>query len=517
MSPTFTRRLGAVPDRVWLIGIVLMGFALRLNQLGAQSLWNDEAFGWLLATLPLDEGLEWMLTDFVHPPLHYWLLHLVTQLGQSEFLLRLPSALLGLVSIPLIYQLGRAMPGETDRARAVGLLAAALLAINPFHLWFSREARSYQLVFLLALLMLYLFHYLLKHRNYWLPFVVVSALAYVTHYFAVFLTAVQFIYILWDFRRHHRFFRRWFLAQVLAFVPLAIWLTILFFRGITGAGIGWIPQATPLAPLLTLWNFSLLYVERAAWWDILALPLLTVGLVLGLWPRQRRRLLALWLFVPLLTLLFLSQAIGLNLYVDRFLIICLPAFVLLLARGFNQIRRQWLRTAAIAALLLFTTVAMTRIFVDPRLAKQDWRSTITTVLQSRQPEDLIVLQHATSIVPAVYYEPPSNRWASVQSGSEDHSWSLILDRTDLEPWTFLFPNAESDPWAGALGTVAPRRLWLVYFDRSMSNHAVTINRPWDIYTEADKATVAWLDRHRDRVLEHYSFAVIDVLLVEVSP
>ncbi len=517
MSQTLSRKLGAVPDSVWLVAIILIGCALHLTQLGDQSLWWDEVFSWLVATVPLDEGVEWMLTDFAHPPLYYWLLHLVTQLGQSEFILRLSSALLGLVSLPLIYQLGRAMPGDADKAPAVGLLAAALLAINPFHLWFSREARSYQLVFLLALLMLYVFHYLLKQHNYWLPFIAVSALAYITHYFVVFLTAVQLIYILWDFRKHHRFFRRWFLAQALAFVPLTVWLAILFLRGSIGANIGWIPQAAFLAPLLTLWNFFLLYVERVAWWDILALPLLAVGLVLGLWPRQRRRLLAIWLFMPLLILLLLSRTIGVNLYIDRFLIICLPALIVLLARGLTQIRRRRLRTAAVAVLLLLTLIATSRIFVDPRLAKQDWRGAIGTVLHNRQPEDLIVFHHISGIIPTVYYEPSPNRLTSAQLGPEGHAGSLVLDRTSLEPWAFLFPSTTDQPWAEALKGSAPRRLWLIYGDRSTSNHAVTMSQPWDIYTEADSATAAWLDAHRDRVLEHHSFAAIDVLLVELSP
>jgi hypothetical protein len=169
------------------------------------------------------------------------------------------------------------------------------------------------------------------------------------------------------------------------------------------------------------------------------------------------------------------------------------------------------------ALLLLTTVATTRIFVDPRLAKQDWRGAFATVHQARQPGDLVVLHHATSIVPAIYYEPPANKWASVPSGSDDHSWSLILGQTTLEPWNYLFPASSGDPWADVLGTSSPGRLWLIYLDPTMSNHAVTMSRPWDIFAEADEATVAWLGAHRDRVLEHHSFAGVDVLLVGLSP
>ena len=53
MSQTLTRRLCVVPDTRWLAAIILVGFALRIAQLGDQSLWNDEAFSWLISTLPL--------------------------------------------------------------------------------------------------------------------------------------------------------------------------------------------------------------------------------------------------------------------------------------------------------------------------------------------------------------------------------------------------------------------------------------------------------------------------------
>ncbi len=58
--------------------------------------------------------------------------------GTSEFALRLPSALLGAASVPLIFLLGRRVYGP-----AVGLAVAVVLALHGFHIFWSQNARMY--------------------------------------------------------------------------------------------------------------------------------------------------------------------------------------------------------------------------------------------------------------------------------------------------------------------------------------------------------------------------------------
>jgi len=122
--------------------VTLLAAAVRLCGLGVQSLWLDEAFSHLFATLPLDMVWQAMIVDAVHPPLYYLLMRLVVALvGGSEFALRFPSALAGVLTVALLYRAGRAWSG----GRAAGW-AALLLALNPFHIWYSQEARMYALL-----------------------------------------------------------------------------------------------------------------------------------------------------------------------------------------------------------------------------------------------------------------------------------------------------------------------------------------------------------------------------------
>jgi uncharacterized membrane protein len=475
--------------------ICWLGFIPRVAGLGDQSLWFDEAFSWLVASRSLVQGLQIALENFVHPPLYYLLLHPVALLDQGEFALRFPSVLFGLLGIPLMYRLGRELPGDPARARQVSLLAAALLAVNPFHVWFSREARNYELVFLLALLMLYLFHLLLKGRTRWTAFVVVSALAYLTHYFTLLLALAQFVYFLLSFRRRYRLFRRWVLAQTLAFAPLALWLVALFTQDNKSMGIAWIPKPTLLTPLLTFWNFALLYGERWLSWGVVVLPLFAITLILGFRPRQRRTLLATWLVIPPFSVLLISWALGRYLYVDRYFITSLPAFVLVLARGIATVPgrppyRRWLAGGTAALLLAASVLSVAQILWDPALAKADWRYAGALLQANYKEGDRVVLRVVEDTVPLHYYAP-------------DVDWTFATNRPEANPW----PEIEE----------GYRRLWLVWGNPHASNHLPVASRPFDIYAEADPETLAWLSAHREEIVAEWNPSGLTVILVQCSP
>ena len=136
--------------RPWalLLALVALGLGLRLARLGAQELRGDEAFSYLVAIRPAGEIAPALLAmGDPHSPLHYLLLHACIALGgASEFAMRLPSALLGTLAIPLAWALGRASGGGRRRA---GFLAALAAVAEPM-LWISQDLRSQHLIALLA-------------------------------------------------------------------------------------------------------------------------------------------------------------------------------------------------------------------------------------------------------------------------------------------------------------------------------------------------------------------------------
>ena len=130
-----------------LVGVLLLAAALRWERITAQSLWNDEGNSARLSERSLELIIAGTASD-IHPPLYYLLLRGWRELvGDSEFGLRSLSALSDLLTVALAAATGRWL---WPRRRAVALLAAALLALNPALVYYAQEARMYALLALLV-------------------------------------------------------------------------------------------------------------------------------------------------------------------------------------------------------------------------------------------------------------------------------------------------------------------------------------------------------------------------------
>ncbi len=147
---TAVRGLSSV---VLLIALLLLAFGLRAHRIGDQRVWWDEGWSVWAARFPVAGILRETGHD-VHPPLYFTLLHVWRAgSGDSEAGLRLLSAFLGLLTVAATYALGRSMARgllPPRAARAVGLLAALLLAVSRFAIAWSQEIRMYALATLLG-------------------------------------------------------------------------------------------------------------------------------------------------------------------------------------------------------------------------------------------------------------------------------------------------------------------------------------------------------------------------------
>jgi mannosyltransferase len=185
----------------WIVaGLTLLAAALRFATLGVQAYHHDEivtasrilrgGFGHAMDAVGFSESA---------PPLYYALAWVWTQVtGTGEFGLRSLSAVAGVATVPVAYLIGIEL-----RGRRTGLMAAALVAVNPMLLWYSQEARAYALLVLLcAVSLLYCVRALRRgSRRDFVLWGVASGLALSSHYFAVFVVAVEAIWLL---RRHGR-------------------------------------------------------------------------------------------------------------------------------------------------------------------------------------------------------------------------------------------------------------------------------------------------------------------------
>ena len=136
----------AVVQRWWVLGVICAaGLALRWPSPDRQ-LEYDEVVSLLFARMDLGTMLQATAADTM-PPLYYALLHFWQLPGESLFHARLLSVILGVLTIPLLYLLGKRLLDE-----GTALAGAALLALSPFHVFYSHYTRMYALLTLLSVL-----------------------------------------------------------------------------------------------------------------------------------------------------------------------------------------------------------------------------------------------------------------------------------------------------------------------------------------------------------------------------
>lgn len=491
-----------------MVAIILLGLALRLYRLGAQSLWLDEAFSLWAASFPMHLSLQILVGDAVHPPLFYLQLRLAMLAGQDEFFLRLPTAFFGVAAIPLIYVVGRRFFGV-----GAGLLAALLLSLSPLHVWYSQEARMYTMSAFLALLCMYFFLRvaggLSRATPYWKDWFALglcSALAYITHYFTLFLPLAQLVFIICTFRQNHRLFRKWVLCQALAFAPLVPWLWAVYHREALSFGIGWIPRPTLLDIPLTLWNFSLGYTGQARLFSwglsprLIGLAFFALAFLNGV--RQalfgKVGLLAVfWLALPLAIDFIIS--LRLPLYVDRHFLIALPAYLILVAGGARNTWRMgdgwraWRFTLGLA-LVLSATLSLPAVYQDPAYAKEDWRAAARYIEREEKAGDALALRQYQLTLPFDYY------------------YRGALERDVITTNRVTKPPAEI--------AAGHERLWLVYrlprpavhLQVEYGGDAVQVEE-----LEEEPEVLAWLEAHRGGLRAEKLFHGVYILLYDLKP
>lgn len=213
-----------------IVVLTALGALLRFPTLDRQSFWLDE-----LVTVDL---LHHGLGDVVHqiprteatPYLYYVVAWIWGQaFGLGEVGLRSLSAVAGTATIPVAY-----LAGAVLVSRRAGLVAAALVAVNPFLVWYSQEARAYALLGLLSAGSVLAFGHALRGGQRALAaWALVCAVAVATHYFAVFLVAAEAAWLLVRLRPVLRVV----LATLVPAAVLAVHLPLVFAQRGNGEAV----------------------------------------------------------------------------------------------------------------------------------------------------------------------------------------------------------------------------------------------------------------------------------------
>jgi uncharacterized membrane protein len=143
-------------DSRWISVLVIttLGAALRFYCIlfAEQDLQLDESYSVYANSLPIREGWNFISND-THPPLYWLILKAWTYwFGDSLTILRMPSVLFGLMTVPMVYYLANSLFN-----RRAAFFAMLLTAISPVLIYYSNEIRSYSLLILMVTLSTILF------------------------------------------------------------------------------------------------------------------------------------------------------------------------------------------------------------------------------------------------------------------------------------------------------------------------------------------------------------------------
>ena len=232
-----TRLQRNIPIDLWLLFILIVSAILLFYDLGGRALWWDEIINIYIEQQPIPLIFA-SLSDTpdvyhdIHPPLYHLIMHYwIKYVGTSDFAMRFPSAVFGLISVGMVYAIGQAL-----HSRLLGRVAAYLTAIAPGGIMYLRMGRYYAFTCLLGLLSTWLFIKLWRspQRWLWLSYLIAALALYYTDYLGVGVLGGHVIFALWYGRHENRGklfrFLGLHLLIVLAYLP---WIPFVF------AQVGW--------------------------------------------------------------------------------------------------------------------------------------------------------------------------------------------------------------------------------------------------------------------------------------
>jgi uncharacterized membrane protein len=228
----------SLPENAWdsknlkvtlaLLAILLLAGALRVYDLGGESVWVDEAISVADAHRPLGEVFFQVpsKTPNLTPPLHtIFLKGWISLLGDSPVAIRAPSVAFGIAAVAIVFLVGLELGGA-----GLGLAGAFLSAISYFLIRYSQEARMYSLLVLLSAASYYFFTRMVRRGEKGFAVTgsaVCTVLLLYTHQHGAFIPLAQGVTLLCLWRRTERVRLRWLSGQALAAVAFAPWLPTL--------------------------------------------------------------------------------------------------------------------------------------------------------------------------------------------------------------------------------------------------------------------------------------------------
>lgn len=393
-----------------LSGILSLAFVFRLISIN-QSLWLDEAINVLAVK---NFGFFQMLTTYAqadfHPPGYFIILWVWTRLfGYSEIAVRAPSIIFSLLTVYLVYLIGKKVFSKN-----VGLTAALLLAVNPLHIYYSQEARMYALAAFSSAISFFIFIKLVKEEKINIYFLIASnLLVLLSDYVAYLIFPAQLLFLIVA-KKNITLFKRWLLSFIASVLIMVIWLPVFINQLNIGIATSMnIPGWKEIVGSSSLKALALTFVKfiigRFTIQDknIYALFFTPVGLIFGYLIYKgvkasdlfSKRLLILWIATPIILGILISFITPVYSY-SRVLFLIVP-FIILISIGLCSLDIR-IKKVFFLAVFIIEIFCSTAYLTNPVFQREDWKG-LNNFMSNVSGGTKILLESNGLFPPLEYY------------------------------------------------------------------------------------------------------------------
>lgn len=415
--------------------ILLLGLLLRLISLN-QSLWLDEAINIIAAKQYsfFDLITKYAVADF-HPPGYLIFIWFWGRIGGFwEIWMRIPSVVFGILTIWIVYLIGKKLYSKT-----VGLISAFLLATNPLHIYYSQEARMYVLAALAVAINFYFLIKLLKEEKVGLAILVLSNLFVLcSDYVAILIFPAQLIYLL--IYRENKVIVFWFKGILIALILSIWWLPVFLSQLHTGSVAsanlpiwksvvgGFDIKSLALTPVKFIIGRISISDKLVYFLTLIPICLFTFFLIIkGILDIKGRfrGLIIVWLLLPIIIATLISFIIPVYSYFR--LIFVLPPYVILIALGIISYQNK-LRYLLLGVVLVIQIISSSVYLLNVNFQREDWRG-LVRYLASVAGKSPVYFESSGTLPPFDYY---TNGYLNAKGALKNFPARSESDLIDLE-------------------------------------------------------------------------------------
>jgi uncharacterized membrane protein len=436
-----------------LLCLTILGTFLRFYNLGYNSLWLDEASTYTFATMSLPGIWQATTGGEFNPPLFYWIEHVMLVFGNNEFILRFVPALLGVLTIPLAYLIGKEFYD-----RNAGIIAAAAVTFSPFLIFYSQEARAYSMMLFFVAAAMVVFLKALKSNDLkeWALFGVFSALAFWSHFYGFVLVASLVLFALYKQAGKIR-------NDITAIKPLAVAVgifTILCLPLII-VTIQLFSRRTASAPTFGIQGIGLIFetFRQISGSSDIAMVLLFILFIVGvgyalLTDRDKGIFLISMMILTFALSLFLSYRIPMQ---PRYLIFLSLIYFIGIAIAYKPVSSLVSHRGAvygfIALIILLSITSPLFVSLYTGYTKEDWRGVSGNIRDTTKPGDFVVALPGYILQPLnYYYSNTSDRTILFGLSTADELDELSLQKGNSTIYYVVTSDIMSaDPSGNTLG------------------------------------------------------------------